>query len=44
MVKPELVQGFLFGSALSASGIETMSSTVWPFVKDIETAKRSLRS
>ncbi|TIV09933.1 MAG: EAL domain-containing protein, partial [Mesorhizobium sp.] len=38
-VKPDLVQGFLFGSALSASGIETMSSTVWPFAKDIKTAK-----
>jgi len=34
-VKPELLQGFLFGSALSASGIETMSSTVWPFARDI---------
>ncbi|MGE0279446.1 MAG: putative bifunctional diguanylate cyclase/phosphodiesterase [Rhizobiaceae bacterium] len=30
-VKPDLVQGFLFGSALSASGIETMSTTAWPF-------------
>lgn len=39
-VKPDLVQGFLFGSALSASGIETMSNTVWPFAKDIRTAKR----
>ena len=37
-VKPDLVQGFLFGSALSASGIETMSSTVWPFAKDIRDA------
>jgi diguanylate cyclase (GGDEF)-like protein len=27
-VKPDLVQGFLFGSALTASGIETMSSTI----------------
>jgi len=35
-VKPDLVQGFLFGSALSANGIETMSTTVWPFVKDLE--------
>ena len=32
-VKPDLVQGFLFGSALTASGIETMSTTVWPFAK-----------
>jgi hypothetical protein len=29
-VKPDLLQGFLFGSPLSASGIETMSRTVWP--------------
>jgi EAL domain-containing protein (putative c-di-GMP-specific phosphodiesterase class I) len=35
-VKPDLVQGFLFGAALSASGIATMSSTSWPFVRDIE--------
>jgi diguanylate cyclase (GGDEF)-like protein len=34
-VKPELVQGFLFGSALTASGIETMSTTTWPFAKQI---------
>ncbi|MER8486156.1 EAL domain-containing protein [Mesorhizobium sp. M1322] len=40
-VKPDLVQGFLFGSALSASGIETISSTVWPFAKDIKTARRA---
>ncbi|MER9417034.1 EAL domain-containing protein [Mesorhizobium sp. M0306] len=42
-VKPDLVQGFLFGSALSASGIETMSSTVWPFAKDIQTARKAPR-
>jgi predicted signal transduction protein with EAL and GGDEF domain len=30
-VKPDLVQGFLFGAALSASGIETMSTVTWPF-------------
>ena len=40
-VKPDLVQGFLFGSALTASGIETMSSTVWPFAKDIQGAARA---
>ncbi len=40
-VKPDLVQGFLFGSALTASGIETMSATVWPFAKDIRGAKRT---
>jgi diguanylate cyclase (GGDEF)-like protein len=42
-VKPDLVQGFLFGSALTASGIETMSSTVWPFGSEIENARRSYR-
>lgn len=43
-VKPDLVQGFLFGSALSASGIETMSATVWPFLKETRTASRSATS
>ncbi|MGO4834137.1 putative bifunctional diguanylate cyclase/phosphodiesterase, partial [Rhizobiaceae sp. 2RAB30] len=42
-VKPDLVQGFLFGAPLSASGIETMSSTVWPFAKEVRTARRSAR-
>ena len=41
-VKPDLVQGFLFGSALTSAGIDTMSGTVWPFVQDIQTAKRGL--
>ncbi|AWC22601.1 Bacteriophytochrome cph2 [Aminobacter sp. MSH1] len=40
-VQPDLVQGFLFGSALSSSGIETMSNTVWPFAKDIGLARIS---
>nr|WP_210320048.1 EAL domain-containing protein [Pseudaminobacter soli] len=39
-VKPDLLQGFLFGSALSAAGIETMSTTVWPFVSDQSEPKR----
>ncbi len=42
-VKPDLVQGFLFGSALSASGIETMSTTTWPFAKDIHAVRRASR-
>ena len=42
-VKPDLVQGFLFGAALSASGIETMSNTVWPFAQDIKSARRAAR-
>jgi EAL domain-containing protein (putative c-di-GMP-specific phosphodiesterase class I) len=29
--KPDLVQGFLFGAALTASGIETIAATAWPF-------------
>jgi EAL domain-containing protein (putative c-di-GMP-specific phosphodiesterase class I) len=41
-VKPDLVQGFLFGSALTSAGIDTMSGTVWPFAQDIQTAKRGL--
>ena len=36
-IHPDLVQGFLFGSALSASGIQTMSSTVWPFAEEMKT-------
>ncbi len=39
-VKPDLLQGFLFGSALSASGIETMSNTVWPFAEELRTPKK----
>jgi diguanylate cyclase (GGDEF)-like protein len=39
-VKPDLVQGFLFGSALSATGIETMSTTVWPFANDLKPLRR----
>jgi EAL domain-containing protein (putative c-di-GMP-specific phosphodiesterase class I) len=43
-VKPDLVQGFLFGAALSASGIETMSSVTWPFAADLQPAiKRAAR-
>ncbi|TIV99073.1 MAG: EAL domain-containing protein [Mesorhizobium sp.] len=43
-VKPDLVQGFLFGAALSASGIETMSSVTWPFAADLRlAAKRTAR-
>lgn len=34
-VKPDLLQGFLFGAALSASGIEAMSKTTVPFGEDI---------
>ena len=34
-VRPDLVQGFLFGSALTATGIETMSNVTWPFAKEL---------
>ena len=39
-IRPDLVQGFLFGSALSASGIETMSSTVWPFAEEMKAIRQ----
>jgi predicted signal transduction protein with EAL and GGDEF domain len=35
-VKPDLVQGFLFGSALTASGIETISVHAWPKVSEFK--------
>jgi diguanylate cyclase (GGDEF)-like protein len=34
-IHPDLVQGYLFGSALTASGIAAMSNTVWPFARDL---------
>lgn len=39
-IHPDLLQGFLFGSALSASGIETMSNTVWPFAEEMKNVRR----
>jgi diguanylate cyclase (GGDEF)-like protein len=42
-VKPDLAQGFLFGSALTASGIDTMSNTVWPFASEIRSGRRAAR-
>ncbi|TIW23098.1 MAG: EAL domain-containing protein [Mesorhizobium sp.] len=44
LVKPDFVQGFLFGAALSASGIETMSSVTWPFVADLHIAGKRTAS
>ncbi|RWC62836.1 EAL domain-containing protein [Mesorhizobium sp.] len=41
-VKPDLVQGFLFGAALSASGIETMSNVTWPFAADLRLAGKRI--
>lgn len=38
-VKPDLLQGFLFGAALSASGIEALSKTTLPFGEDISKLK-----
>jgi diguanylate cyclase (GGDEF)-like protein len=43
-VEPELVQGFLFGAALSASGIETMSTARWPFAHEEIVASGTSRS
>jgi EAL domain-containing protein (putative c-di-GMP-specific phosphodiesterase class I) len=40
-IKPDLIQGFLFGAALSASGIETMSNTAWPFADELAEARAS---
>lgn len=42
-VKPDLLQGFLFGSALTASGIETISTTMWPFGKELRTPRRTTK-
>jgi EAL domain-containing protein (putative c-di-GMP-specific phosphodiesterase class I) len=42
-IHPDLVQGFLFGSALTSSGIETMSSTTWPFAHQMD-AEQAFRS
>lgn len=39
-VHPDLLQGFLFGPALSAGGIETMARSGWPFASEIEPARR----
>ncbi len=39
-IHPDLLQGFLFGSALSASGIKTMSNTIWPFADKMKAPKR----
>lgn len=39
-IRPDLVQGFLFGAALSASGIETMSSMTWSFDTEPKAASR----
>jgi EAL domain-containing protein (putative c-di-GMP-specific phosphodiesterase class I) len=36
LIKPDLVQGFLFGASLSASGIATMSNTTWPFASQLD--------
>jgi diguanylate cyclase (GGDEF)-like protein len=35
-VQPDLVQGFLFGAALTASGIETISVHAWPFAAELK--------
>ncbi len=40
-IKPDLLQGFLFGAALTASGIETMAHTTWPFAKELKSVRWS---
>jgi diguanylate cyclase (GGDEF)-like protein len=37
-VDPDLVQGFLFGAALTSTGIDTMSSMTWPFAGELRAA------
>ena len=44
LVKPDFLQGFLFGAALSASGIETMSTVTWPFAADLHIAGKRTAS
>jgi diguanylate cyclase (GGDEF)-like protein len=39
-IHPDLLQGFLFGSPLSASGIGTMSNTVWPFGEEMNATRQ----
>jgi diguanylate cyclase (GGDEF)-like protein len=39
VVKPDLLQGFLFGSALTASGIETIAHHAWPSVEELRDGK-----
>lgn len=43
-VKPDLLQGFLFGSALSASGIAGLSASAWPFGEELAGLKRAANS
>ncbi|WP_431192876.1 putative bifunctional diguanylate cyclase/phosphodiesterase [Tianweitania aestuarii] len=38
-VEPDLLQGFLFGAVLTASGVDTIASTMWPFGKQLRADK-----
>ncbi len=40
-IKPDLLQGYLFGAALTASGIDTMAHTTWPFAKELKSVART---
>ena len=40
-VRPDLLQGFLFGAPLTASGIDALAHTTWPFAKDLKASRRS---
>ncbi len=40
-IRPDLVQGFLFGSALTASGISAMSDATWAFVRENRASPRA---
>ncbi len=39
-VRPDLLQGFLFGAPLTAAGIDALAHTTWPFAKDLKTLRR----
>ena len=40
-VKPDLLQGFLFGSALTSSGVETISIHAWPTAAEMDGAEKA---
>nr|WP_163267472.1 EAL domain-containing protein [Chelativorans alearense] len=43
-VRPDLVQGFLFGSALTSSGIKTMSASGWSFPTPASSQRKAAKS
>ena len=43
-VEPDLLQGFLFGAALTSSGIEAIATTMWPFSNDLAGERPFIRT